>query len=642
MFEQQLEHWLEPFKAARQRAVFIFSPAHQHERDLILDQLTQLPSRTLWLSDSARQVAQMHRYRDYLGQNTQHVVLDFQQLIHADALAALAGTVRGGGCLWLVLPPHSSCFQQRLLIHAEQITGLFHCARWQDFLALLNTSAPSLPPASPAPSLPSQDQEAIINTLLEHPTHTHVLMADRGRGKSTTLGLAIRQAKSTKPIVVTGPRPSALTTLLQEAGANAEFRAWDRLLGDASSHGQTLVIDEAAAIPLHCLQALCNNYQVWAVATTVEGYEGCGQGFVLRFLEWLTQHFQIIRHQLTEPLRWANDDCCETWLNRALLMVSSDRRQRCQPPSETLRLQFCHASQLDESALAQVMALLLEAHYQSSPNDLRLLLDDPDQHLLLACDDEAILGVTWLATEGPIANDLHTPIMRGERRIKGQLLPQALGFYRQQAQSLGWAWWRIVRIAVAPQHRRQRIGAKMLSATIKHAQQHNVTAIGTSFGVTPEVECFWSDTPLQEVRRGLKKNAASGTVSALWAFGLAPEARAIIDELATLQRLENAWTRGGAAEFAHLATPSLAQHCLAILQGFCGGALPFSDARFAWWLLAHLSGDSRTIARDVLQSQQSTAELVRNSSATSRTDLERKLRQEAALFLRHIDQNKFL
>ena len=123
MFDQQLEHWLTPFKTARQRAVFIFTPHNARERERILYELEHALPEPLWLSDSSERFVQMHRYRDYLGLTTSHVVLDFAQLVHADALAALAGTVNGGHCLWLVLPVTASHFQQRLLHHAAQFDG---------------------------------------------------------------------------------------------------------------------------------------------------------------------------------------------------------------------------------------------------------------------------------------------------------------------------------------------------------------------------------------------------------------------------------------------------------------------------------------------------------------------------------------
>lgn len=640
MFDQQLEHWLTPFKTARQRAVFIFTPHNARERERILYELEHALPEPLWLSDSSERFVQMHRYRDYLGLTTSHVVLDFAQLVHADALAALAGTVNGGHCLWLVLPVTASHFQQRLLHHAAQFDAIVQCSSWQALLHRLAQPAPILAPAAPAPELPSNDQQNIITALLEHPSQTHVIIADRGRGKSTTLGLACQAwGASTHPILVTGPRPSALATLLEQAGSKAKFCAWDRLLREAKSTSakgnekQLLIIDEAAAIPLHCLKELFAHYQVWAVATTVDGYEGCGQGFVLRFLDWLSARYSIVQHHLSAPLRWAASDACERWLNGALLMTSRQRNSAATQTNGALETHLTHASQLTEDELAQTMTLLLEAHYQSSPNDLRLLLDDAEQRLLVARHGDNIVGVTWLAQEGPLPEHLQAPIMLGKRRVKGQLLPQALGFYRQQQNCLTWHWWRIVRIAVRQEQRRQRVGLQMLAAVTAHAQQHNIDAIGTSFSVTPAVEQFWTQTPLQEVRRGLKKNAASGTVSAVWAYGLDSEAQRTLAELASLQQAEIAWLQNTQAALSDDMIVAVHEHCLTILRGFCQGGLPFSNARFAWWFLSQQVKPKCGLTPETLLASTTMNELQRNNNAKSRADLETQLRQQALQFL---------
>ncbi|WP_417690004.1 GNAT family N-acetyltransferase [Pseudidiomarina sp.] len=637
MFEQQLEQWLVPFKTARQRAVFIFTPHNQQQRKVILAQLAAALPSPLWLSDTSSTGAKMHRYRDYLGLTARQVVLDFDQLIHADALAALTGTVIGGGCLWLVLPIQPTSFQQRLVAHAENYTSIISANSWSAMRKAIRQTPPHFANIVREPNLPSSAQQVVIDALLNDTQKTHVLLADRGRGKSTTLGLAIKQARLHQPILVTGPRPAALATLLKEAGPAATFRAWDRLLREESNHGQPLVIDEAAAIPLHCLQQLLMKFRVWAVATTVDGYEGCGQGFVLRFMSWLNSHFDVREHRLDEPLRWSPEDGCEAWLNDALLLrTSTDTKHGIQTPHE-LKFEFCHASELDEDDLSQTMTLLLEAHYQSSPNDLRLLLDDPAQHLLLARCAAEVVGVVWLATEGPIASELQGPIMTGKRRLKGHLLPQALGFYRQQSACLDWTWWRITRIAVTHTQRRSKIGSKMLDHVIRQAKQRAIDALGTSFGVTPEVLNFWQQSPLREVRRGLKKNAASGTVSAIWALGLTPEAAMHVQALAAVQQAEQAWMHDIPVDAPASAQAEIFSACITILRGFSQAALPFSDARFAWWMLATHHHKLSEHLTELLQPDTPIANLIQNYRVASRSELEQQLRVEAHDFLHSIN-----
>ncbi|RUO60474.1 GNAT family N-acetyltransferase [Pseudidiomarina insulisalsae] len=625
-----LEQWLTQLKAARQRAVFIFSAATADERAHIHARLQALLSDALWLADAAGQYARVHRYRDYLGLTQQHVVMDFQQLIHADALAALAGTVEGGGCLWLILPVHSSPFQQRLCRYAQSYPLVCCFSHWRELIAKLETTPELHLPGANSPGFPSAEQQQLIKKLQEAPKQTHVIVADRGRGKSTALGLAARTLSSAAPLLVTAPQPAAVTTLLQHAGASVQFRAWDKLLHDTKSYGQRLIIDEAAALPLHILKQLIEHYEVWAIATTVDGYEGCGKGFVLRFVAWLQHHADVRMHRLVTPLRWSPADNCEPWLHEVLLLaapVSESGNAR----NEVLTLRQCHASELTEEHLRQTMALLLEAHYQSSPNDLRLLLDDSRQRLLLSFYGTTLVGVCWLAAEGPLPVELQAAVVEGRRRVKGELLPQALGFYRQQPQCLNWRWLRVVRIAVAADQRRHGIATAMLGHIADTARNQGFDALGTSFGISAEVLRFWQHTNFRELRRGLKKNPASGSVSAIWGYGLTPRAQHQLQQLGELQTLELAWQQGATIDPV---APDLFAICQAIIKGFVRGFLPLSNVRFAWYLLwLQQRNPVFDYRQSVFDPTVSIAALSQAYAKASRAELEQWLRGEASNFL---------
>ena len=73
-----------------------------------------------------------------------------------------------------------------------------------------------------------------------------------------------------------------------------------------------------------------------------------------------------------------------------------------------------------------MFGLLLLAHYQTTPSDLRSLLDAPDLALLTLWENEALSGVVLLVREGGLAPDLAEQIWLGRRRPRGQLLPQTL------------------------------------------------------------------------------------------------------------------------------------------------------------------------------------------------------------------------
>src|SRR5690554_5835525 len=279
-------------KTARVRAVFLFDGPPQwlqfHKQAIFAND-----DSTLYLSDSNDSAIAVHRYRDYLGSNNNFVVLEFNQAVHADALAALAGTVNGGGILFVFLPAGDSPFKHRMLSSISAFERIELIQPETDLRALTKQLLSSHLIPEAAPSIPLARQKAIIDSMVDLPGTCHLLMADRGRGKSTTLGLAcqawIRHYRG-RELVVTGPKPSSVYTLLEHAANSVRFVPWDKLLAEYPDQSVRIIIDEAAAIPMHILQQLVQRFTVWAIASTVDGYEGCGRGFAVRFLEWVQDH----------------------------------------------------------------------------------------------------------------------------------------------------------------------------------------------------------------------------------------------------------------------------------------------------------------------------------------------------------------
>lgn len=463
--------------------------------------LSALSPNSLTLSDHAPEAhAKLSRYRDYLGHEFTQVVIDCRDQLHVDAIAALAGTLVAGGELFLVGEPKQSVMWHRLK------------DAWP---AAINSQAPDLP------QLPTTEQTELISKLQDF-AQVHVLTASRGRGKSHVLGEAVAQRQQQQPnqrIVVTAPRRANARVLL-EAAPQAQFVAWDKLLASKKDDA-LLVIDEAAGLPLWAIQQLCQLYTPWLMATTVDGYEGCGRGFAVHFADWVEGHFKYVQqHTLTTPLRWPSMDPLENWLQRALLLTTA-------PDKSTDRdgIVSCHASELDEAQLHQAFELLLEAHYQSSPNDLALLLDDPQQFLTLKYQRGRLVGVCWNAIEGPIADALQKPVLQGKRRPKGNLLPQAIGYFLQQPWALQLTWCRIVRIAVLPSQRRQQHASALVTHTKHWARRRQCQALGTSFGYTQQLADFWEKNALLPIRTSTKIDRVSARhqhIRACWLTSLPP------------------------------------------------------------------------------------------------------------------------
>lgn len=620
-------------KTAPKRAVFLFQGDHswcEQQREMLR---SKLPTTGIWLSDNDSQVATMQSYREQLGKSASYAVLDCQQAIHADALAAVAGTIIAGGVLFLFAPPVTTPFLQHL-ISTSRSYGVMTIIRNDSDQSCLETALTMLPEGSKQPFQLNALQLTCVDTLVTNLKCCHVLMADRGRGKSTVLGYACRTYwhQYGSPILVTGPSPQSVATLLEHAQQGAQFIAWDQLLKQRQHFGQHLIVDEAAAIPMHILKQLVEHFDVWAIATTVDGYEGCGKGFAVRFMKWLEQRLDCTQLELKVPLRWAENDPLETWLRESLFLnsdIETGKDQSTKPQISAL-----HASQLTQRQLAQTMSLLLEAHYQSSPNDLRLLLDDPQQHLLLAEAEHDIVGVIWYVDERPLDSALHQPIQAGQRRVPGAILPQALAFYLQLPEALQWHWWRVARIAVHSSRRHERIGSDLLDHLAQQANSEGIDSLGSSFGATPELLNFWLANGYQLVRQGRKLNMSSGYPSALVVRAITATSQQSLNQLASYQQQFDHWFKAQPCAM----TNTTYQRAVMILAGFAHGNVPYHEGHFAWWVCAqqHSKPQVQLLWPPAYAPQTELAQLASELKYASAKTLLKQLRQDAGLFLHSI------
>eukprot|EP00435_Cladocopium_sp_Y103_P031764 s1326_g8.t1 len=157
----------------------------------------------------------------------------------------------------------------------------------------------------------------------------------RGRGKSAALGVAaaLLLRRGCDKIVVTSPSLESTQQLfnsaeraaraqssskkdvvrktrgvLQIAAGHLQFVCVGDLLGkerEALKNCQYLFVDEAAGIPVAEATQLLLTAKRVILATTLDGYEGSGQGFLLRALPVLQDTKKQLRHfRLREPLRW--------------------------------------------------------------------------------------------------------------------------------------------------------------------------------------------------------------------------------------------------------------------------------------------------------------------------------------------------
>ena len=178
--------------------------------------------------------------------------------------------------------------------------------------------------------------------------------------------------------------------MLLAAAPSAPFLSPDRLL-EESPAADLVLVDEAAAIPLPMLRRLRRLYPRLVMATTCGGYEGTGGGFRLRFVDALAG--DLVHFELTRPVRWRDGDALEAWLRDSLLLDLPP----AQPSADDAPVDYDIDTEIAIEPAREAYALLAAAHYRSRPSDLRRLIDEADQVLVVARRAGRIVGVAWLA-----------------------------------------------------------------------------------------------------------------------------------------------------------------------------------------------------------------------------------------------------
>lgn len=515
----------------------------------------------LWISTCAPEGADAlpaEKVAGLLGQDLAHLVFDALDAFDADAFAIASGLVRGGGNFLLLTPPltvwpkqhrrepgdaeggRPSCFIGRL-VHI--------CRKYQQLAPLRQASV-----STSIGAVATREQQQVITALetvaCGHRKRPLIVIADRGRGKSSAFGMAAAKllAEGGKQILVTAPRRNATIALFRHAasalpaarqqrglleygGSRLQFVAPDDLAQNLPV-ADLLLVDEAAGIPVPLLEKLLLQYKRAAFATTVHGYEGSGKGFSLRFARVLDKHCpQWKQLHMRQPVRWAEGDPLEDFSFRALLLDAEPAPVPVPDDMDTHKLAVRQLSGAelvhDESLLRQLFGLLINAHYRTTPTDLRHLLDAPNLRLWLGSIDGQAVAAMLVSAEGQLPAEQHEQIMAGKRRPAGHLLPLALATQCGFPEALGLRCERVVRIAVHPSLQRRGIGGRMLKTLLGSAPERGTELTGSSFGATPGLLNFWRKNGFLPVRLGFRQEASSGAHSVLMIQGLQPLARDI-------------------------------------------------------------------------------------------------------------------
>ncbi|CQD67698.1 putative acetyltransferase [Yersinia enterocolitica] len=618
----------------------------------------QLPGDWLWVGDNFPPGANGIRptaAKTLLGQEGLHGVFDATDGLNTEALAVLAGVLRAGSWLlllvpawddWALLPDSDSLRWSEQSTPISTPNFIHHMQRqllaspdvflWQQGQLPPVPQFAARPNWQPPDGTPTTEQQAVLQRLMQAQQGVWVLTAARGRGKSTLAGMLVAQWPG--KCWVTGPGKAATQVLSQRAGDRARFWAPDALLEYCQQHDVSdvdwLLIDEAAAIPAALLSALLAYFPRALLTTTVQGYEGTGRGFLLKFCATLNDWHHLT---LTNPIRWASHDPLEQIIDD-IMLFNDDL-----PPtaSAIAQIEISGCEQQDwlnnPELLCRFYGLLSCAHYRTTSLDLRRLLDAPGMHFSAAKVADSVIGALWLVDEGGLDSTLAHEVWAGKRRPKGSLVAQSLAAHSGQWQASTLLSRRISRVAVAPLWRQQGIARQMIAAEQARAQGEGLDFLSVSFGYTAELACFWHACGFQLVRMGSHKEASSGCYAAMAILPLSLAGQKLCG--AARQQLERDWY--WLQQWVGLETPvslfppeqpdiTLNDDDWRELAGFAFAFRPLEASLPALQRLLLQTDLPLPALRQYLQQGVSIAEIVRSLGLAGRKALAARWRQEAA------------
>jgi N-acetyltransferase 10 len=288
---------------------------------------------------------------------------------------------------------------------------------------------------------------------------------------------------------------------------------------DAHVLGQAelVVIDEAAAIPLPLVRKLMGPYLVF-MASTINGYEGTGRSLSLKLIKQLREQSRpgakmngeaetevadrstgqgvksgessyhgsrsLREITLSEPIRYAQGDSVEKWLNTLLCLDATLPRsklsgQGCPDPSQCQLLNVNRDTlfsfhPVSEKFLQQMVALYVASHYKNTPDDLQLMSDAPAHELFVLVppvseDSQRLpepLCVIQVSLEGKISRQSVINSLSRGQRPSGDLIPWLVSQQFQDDNFASLSGARVVRIATNPEYVSMGYGTKALQLLV--------------------------------------------------------------------------------------------------------------------------------------------------------------------------------
>ena len=575
---KQLFHWFEQRQSNLcHRQLLVITGEEEWAINAADTLLTnQVKQGILWVGDTQLEYENIStkNYRSKLGHEYDWLVLNCFSGFRANAAMALSGTVKAQGLMILVCPHldrwpvyddpeiiNRVSFGFNDAVINSQFFGYLSSAFTQDNSVAVCTKdqfSGSLAIADKQSVIYNFEQQniaikGITRVALGHRNRPLVLTADRGRGKSSALGLAAADLMSqhTKTIWVTAahidtteqifkhalqmlPKAKSTKNSISYQASNLSFKPVDQLLTSQESTDLVLV-DEASSLPIHILLKLVNKFPRIVFSSTIHGYEGSGRGFEMRFIKQLSQlKPDFKRIHLLQPIRWYSEDTLEQFWFNTMFQNVQHNIESAQSENQLVSCRHVSKSQLfnDKQLLAHLFRLLINAHYQTSQDDLQRLLDAPEIECFILTQGTSLLGVAQIINEGgKCFSELAANIADCSRRVKGHLVAQNITSSYNNPTFLLAKQWRISRIAIAPEYQRNGLGKQLLDYVEEQAKQQDIQFLTTSFGCNAEILKFWQRSKFSLTKLSAKPEVSSGEHSAICIKPLTKEALTISESI---------------------------------------------------------------------------------------------------------------
>ncbi len=489
-----------------------------------------------------------------MGQTVDMLAMDAHQSFVPNDLGKLVGTVRGGGLFFLLTPPLEEWKKSTNFFHESILTPPYTIADIRkNFIPWVISKLSTMPgiaiyqdekwikygyaqcrevkryeyPLAGELKLLSPDQKVAMEKILSMGKRDAlVITADRGRGKSSVLGIAIAymiHQKRARNVCITAPSQENLRELhrflhltLKTLGIPCRgtkicrgkgFTVTTLPPGDNPGNCDLLVVDEAAGIPVPLLLKYSKKRVVYS--TTTHGYEGTGRAFTIRFLKSLKEKKKNNIHiEMHTPIRYSSGDPVEHWLFSTLLLDSEPAgvNEQCIKNAEYREYKI-EKLMKDEEKLREFYGVFVLAHYRNNPNDLGIICDAPNHELRgLECDGHVVCSVQ-LAREGGL--DEHAAEMYFGFTPPGNIVPDVLIKHYRDVEFARKRGVRIVRIATHPQLMSRGLGSRILQEIMDEGDEW----VGASFGATPQLMRFWTRNGFMPIHISPRKNEKTGEYS---------------------------------------------------------------------------------------------------------------------------------